>query len=336
MKDLLETIPPETAIDFYGTGGVVAELEAEVAKVLGKEAALFLPTGTMAQQATLRVHADRRSRKAIAFHPACHLETHEERGYERLHGLFGVPVGDRNAPLSLAALEQVHEPLAALLVELPQRDLGGTLPTWEELEAQVTWARERGAAVHLDGARIFEAGPYYASTSRKTLTDVAGLFDTVYVSFYKGLRGIAGSCVAGESDVIAELSVWRTRHGGRVFAMWPYAASALTVLRERLPKMGRYYRHAVAIAKALQGAPGVEVMPYPVQAPMMHLRLSVTVEELRTRAIEIAESDDIWTFGRPFASEGPRLQRCELSVGDATLEVTPSEMRRVVERLVAP
>ena len=331
--DLLGTIPPDTAIDYYGTGGVVEELETEVARMLGKDAALFLPTGTMAQQATLRVHADRRSRRAVAFHPACHLESHEERGYQRLHGLFGVPVGDRNSPLTAADLLQVHDPLGALLIELPQRDLGGTLPTWDDLVAQAAWARQRGAAVHLDGARIFEAGPYYAASAKKKLSDVAALFDTVYVSFYKGLAGLAGCCVAGEPDVIAELSLWRTRHGGRVFAMWPYAASALSVLRERAPKMGRYYRHATAIAKALQGAPGVEVMPWPVQAPMMHLRLAVTVEELRARAIDIAKTEGIWTFSRPFASEGPNLQRCELSVGDATLEIAPAEMRAIVERL---
>jgi len=332
-RELLGTIPLDTEIDYYGTGGVVEELEGEVARLLGKEAALFCPTGTMAQQATLRVHADRRSARSVAFHPACHLDSHEERGYERLHGLFGVPVGGRNVPLTAEALAQVHEPVAALVLELPQRDLGGTLPEWDELVAQTAWASARGAAVHLDGARIFEAGPYYAATAGKRLSDVASLFDTVYVSFYKGLGGIAGSCVAGDADVVAELSTWRTRHGGRIFAMWPYAASALTVLRERLPKMDRYYRHALAISRALDGVPGVEVLPSPVQAPMMHLRLPVSVEELRARAIGIAHDEGIWTFGRPFLSEGPRLQRCELAVGDATLEVTPDEMRRVVERL---
>ncbi len=334
-RDLLGTIPPDVEIDHYGVGGIVAELEAEVARILGKEAAIFIPTGTMAQQATLRVHADRRGRVAVAFHPACHLDSHEERGYERLHGLFGVPVGDRDSPLTAAKLEGVHEPLAALLIELPQRDLGGTLPDWGDLVSQVGWARERSAAVHLDGARLWEAGPFYAKANKKKLSDIAGLFDTVYVSFYKGLGGIAGCCVAGQADVVAELSLWRTRHGGRVFAMWPYAASALTVLHERLPRMGKYHRHAIAVAEALADLPGVEVMPQPVQAPMMHVRLAVTVEELRSRAIDIARSEGIWTFSRPFRSEGTKLQRCELAVGDSTLEISASEMRAVFERLVA-
>jgi threonine aldolase len=332
--ELLATIPPGTEIDYYGIGGVVTELEEEVASLLGKEAALFLPTGTMAQQATLRVHADRRSSRTVAFHPTCHMETNEERGYERLHGLFAVPVGPREGPLSSASLAQVHEPIAALLLELPQRSLGGTLPFWKELVGQVAWARDRGAAVHLDGARLWDASPFYKAKHRKSLTDVAGLFDTVYVSFYKGLGGIAGCCVAGDTDVIEELSVWRTRHGGRAFGLWPYAASALSALRTRLPRMPSYYRHSLAIADAVRGLPGVEVLPDPVQSPMMHLRFSVDLESLRERVVEIARAEKVWTFARPWVSLGPRLQEFELHVGDATLELSPEEIRDLFARLV--
>ncbi len=332
--ELLATIPPGTEIDYYGIGGAVTELEREVASLLGKDAALFLPTGTMAQQATLRVHADRRSSRSVAFHPACHMDANEERGYERLHGLFGVPVGPQEEPLSIASLAEVHEPIAALLLELPQRSLGGTLPSWKELVAQVAWARDRGAAVHLDGARLWDASPFYKALHRKSLSEVAGLFDTVYVSFYKGLGGIAGCCVAGDTDVIEELSVWRTRHGGRAFGLWPYAASALAALRARLPRMPMYYRHALAIADAVSGLPGVEVLPDPVQSPMMHLRFAVDLESIRARVIEIARAERVWTFARPWASLGPRLQEFELHVGDATLELSPEEIRDLLARLV--
>lgn len=331
---LLAQIPADTEMDRYGHGGVVAELEGEVAALLGKEAALFLPTGTMAQQATLRVHAERRGRTAVAFHPACHLESHEERAYQRLHGLFGIPVGSRHAPLTLAALRDgVAEPLAALVLELPQRDLGGTLPTFRELSAQVAWARERGAAVHLDGARLWEAAPYYARSARQSMADVAALFDTVYVSFYKGLGGIAGCCVAGDRDVIDELSVWRTRHGGRAFMLWPYAASALTVLRTRPSDMDRYWRHARRIADALRGTARLDVLPDEVRTPMMHLRIADTTDAIAARALDIARRDRVATFVGPFTSVGTRLQEFEFQVGAATMAFTPEEVASIVARL---
>lgn len=331
-RNLLATIPEETEVDYYGVGGAVTALEAKVAALLNKPAALFLPSGTMAQQIVLRVHGERRGTKSVAFHPACHLDSHEERGYQLLHGLFAIPVGPRNLPLTAASLSLVHEPVGSLLIELPQRDLGGTLPTWRELNAQVAWARERGTAAHLDGARLWESTSYY----KKSPAEIAELFDSVYVSFYKGLGGITGCCVAGDQDLLDEVSVWRTRHGGRLFGMWPYAASALSVLETRLPRMGKYYRHAVAISKALADLPSVEVLPLPVQSSMMHLRLSITPEELRERAIDMARRKKIWTFARPFVAEGGSLQRIEFTVGDGTLDFTPDEVRDLIEQLASP
>lgn len=325
----LDTIPRDAEMDRYGQGGVVAELERRVARLLGKPQALFLPSGTMAQQAVLRVHADRRGRRGIVFHPYSHLDWHEGRGYQRLHQLHAIPAGPLHELLSLASLESVAEPPAALLIELPQRDLGGVLPAWDDLVAQVNWARDRGAAVHMDGARLWEAAPYYG----RELAEIAGLFDTVYVSFYKGLGGIAGSAVAGDQETIRELSEWRTRHGGRLVALWPYAASALTVLEDRLPKMPRYYAHAVAIAEALQTLPDVLVMPNPPETPMMHLVLPVTKRQLADNARAIAERTGVWTFFRPFASDAPTRQRIEFTVGDATLEFSPEAVRTLIGQL---
>ncbi len=327
--DMLAGIPPDTEMDRYGAGGVVARLERRMAVLLGKEAALFFPSGTMAQQIVLRVHAERRGRRTIVYHPYCHLDWYEGRGYARLHGLVGVPAGPLRQPLTLDTLAAVPEPPAALLLELPQRDLGGWLPAWEDLQAQVAWARSRGAAVHMDGARLWEATPYYA----KAPADIAALFDTVYVSFYKGLGGLAGCVLAGPADIVAEAAEWRVRHGGRLVALWPYAAAAETALEQRLPLMPRYFAHARAIAAALGGVPGVTVLPHPPHAPMMHLSLDVTRDELLTRCLTIAERDGVWTFPRPFASDEPRRQRLEFTVGDATLGFPPAEVRRLVAEL---
>ena len=145
---MLAEIPTDVEPDLYGNGGVVAELEAEVASILGKPAAVYVPSGTMAQQIVLRVHADRRNRRTVLFHPDCHLAVHELGALERLHGLHGRAVGSRTRTIGIDDLRPapgdpapVAEAPAALLLELPQRDLGGQLPAWAELVEQVEWAR---------------------------------------------------------------------------------------------------------------------------------------------------------------------------------------------------
>jgi threonine aldolase len=328
----LANIPLDTELDLYGQGGVVAALEREVAELLGKPAALFLPSGTMAQQAVVRVHADRRKSRTVLFHPACHLDQHEGRAFERLHGLVGRPVGNPNRLLTLDDLGAVAEPTAVLLIELPQRDLGGRQPAWEELVAQVGWARDRGAAAHLDGARLWESAAGYGVEPAR----IAELFDTVYVSFYKGIGALSGCAVAGEPGVIAELAEWRGRHGGTLFALWPYAASALTCLHRRLPLMPRYLEHARAIAEALSGRPGVTVLPDPPQTSMMHLLLTGTTDSLQAAARRLAEEQLLWTWSATMPTGDPSVQRVELSVGDATSKLSPNEIGDAVAALIQP
>jgi threonine aldolase len=331
---LLAMIPSDTTTDVYGSGGVVEVLEREVARRLGKESALFMITGTMAQQTILRVHADARHRKSVVFHPKCHLDVREERAYERLHGLVAVTCGTASEPLTSQQLAAVREPVAAVLIELPQRDLGGTLPPWDELVAQVQWARDHGAAAHMDGARLWESAPYYAASAAKSISDIAALFDTVYVSFYKGLGAIAGCCVAGDEATIEELKLWRVRHGGRAYGLWPYAASALSALELRADRFTGYYERALQIARALHRIDGIEILPYPVQSPMMHVRVSRPVETVMTRMRDVARKDGVWMFGGAYDTEGPRLQRFEFNVGDATMEFTIKEIGQLFERVV--
>jgi threonine aldolase len=250
-------------LDKYGKGELPERVEGRVAELLGKEAATWFPSGTMAQQIALRIHSDRRGRKAVAFHPHCHLDVHEERGYAVLHGLHAVLLGSPNRLFTLPDLEQIAEPLAAVLIELPQRDLGGQLPQWDELVEITELARAKGAAVHMDGARLWQCGPFYG----RELAEIAALFDSVYVSLYKDLGAGTGCVLAGPADFVAESQVWRVRHGGRLFRIGHYLEAAERGLDEVLPRMPEL----VARAKELAAALDAEVIPNPPQTAMFHV-----------------------------------------------------------------
>jgi threonine aldolase len=222
--------------------------------------------------------------------------------------------------------------VTALLVELPQRDLGGAQPTWDDLQAQVEWAHARGAAAHLDGARLWESAAGYG----RTPAEVGHAFDSVYVSFYKGIGALPGCCVAGDASLVAELREWRRRMGGTLSGMWPNAASAHTLLRPRLSRMGDYLAHAVAIADALREVDGVDVVPDPPQTPMMHLLLRATPETLEAGVRRLALRRGLWTFPQAMTTGDPRRQRVELSVGDATCAWSPMEIAEAMAELVRP
>jgi threonine aldolase len=328
---MLAEIPTDIESDSYGEGGVVTELEAEVAAILGKPAAVFVPSGTMAQQIALRIHADRRNRRTVLWHPQCHLDVHELGAIERLHDIHGRQVGGPDRLLTIEDLHEVAEPPAALLLELPQRDLGGQLPAWDDLLAQVEWAHSVGAAAHMDGARLWQCAGFYD----KPLAAIAEPFDTVYVSFYKDIGALAGAAVAGPADVMAEVREWRQRHGGTFYDMWPHAASALVNLRARLPRMPAYREQALAVVAALADLPGVQVVPDPPHGSMFHLVFHREPADLQAAALRLATDDGIWTWARFHATEIPGISRVELSVGDATLEWTPAEFREVIARLLA-
>ena len=320
----------EVESDRYGTGGVVAELEAEVAGLLGKPAAVVMPSGTMAQQIALRVHADRTGRRTVLWHPTCHLALWEDQAAERLHGLHGRPVGTPTELITVDDLDGVAEYAAVLLLELPQREIGGRLPDWDDLVAQTELARSHGTATHLDGARLLESLPFY----QRDAAEVASLFDSVYLSLYKGLGGVAGCVLAGEEQLVAEAREWRHRHGGTLFGLWPYAAAGLAGLRLRGPRMPAYVAHARAIAAGLAGLAGVRVVPDPPQTAMMHLLLRGEDVEISRRMRTVARDRGVFSWPGTIATGVPGWVRVELTVGDATTAWTPAEVRELVAGLL--
>jgi threonine aldolase len=331
LEALVEAIDERERADRYGEGARLERLERRTADLLGKEAAVFMPSGTMAQQIAARIWCDRRDIRTMAFHPTCHLEIQEEKAYERLHGLCGRLVGDPNRVISLEDLESIHEPVAMLLLELPQREIGGRLPEWDDLVAQAEWARARGIALHLDGARLWEAQPYYA----RPHAEIAGLFDSVYVSFYKGLGGMAGAALAADAETIAEARVWLRRHGGNLVTMHPYVVAAETSLDERLERMPAYLGHARALASALGTLDGLEVVPDPPQTPMFHIHLRGDRERLADAALTLAEERKVFLFADPSSTTSPSWQRHEVMVGDVTFGLEPDELRDFYAEILA-
>ena len=330
LAQLAAACPPDLVFDRYGEGELLRGFEQEIAALLGTEAAVFMPSGTMAQQIALRVWAERRRLPSVAFHPTCHLEIHEERGYERLHGLSARLVGARTALLTLADLERMAEPVAALLLELPQRELGGILPAWDDLTAIAAWAKREGVALHLDGARLWETRPFYG----REYAEIAGLFDSVYVSLYKGLGAIAGSVLAGPASFIAEARVWQRRHGGTLVSVYPLVLSAKAGLAARLARMGQYHEKAVAIARRLSVIPDLVVIPDPPHTNMMHLAVRGAADRLERAALEVAEASRVWLFGKAMPTGVPGWQRLELSAYDGALEIETEEIGQLVEAML--
>jgi threonine aldolase len=330
LAELSAFTDPEVDSDIYGKGDLIEGFEAEIATLLGKPAAVFMPSGTMAQQIALRIWADRKGVRNIAFHPTCHLELHEQQAYRELHHLQGILVGDRYSLITLDDLKHIQVPLAALLLELPQRYLGGALPTWEDLNAQTAWTRERDIIAHMDGARLWECQPFYG----RDYTEIAALFDTVYVSFYKILNGIAGAALAGPEDLIAEARIWQRRHGGNLVHLYPFVLSARKGLAEFLPCMGDYHAKAMEVAAALARIPEMEVAPNPPHTNMMEVFVRGDRDRLWNAALDIAEERKIWFLRGLVPAEIPAYSVFEIVVGSATLDFSADEIAALFAEMI--
>jgi threonine aldolase len=324
---LLADLAEETALldadggwDRYGEHGPVAELERQVAELLGKPAAAMFPSGVMAQQSVLRCWTDRQGSARVALPALSHLLHHEQDGPALLHGLRYEHLSDGPRTPTVEDLAAVPGPLGAVLLELPLRDGGYLLPSWEELGDLSRACRERGVPLHLDGARLWESAPHLGHD----LHEVAALADSVYVSFYKGLRGLAGAAVAGPADVIDEARQWRTRMGGTLYSLHPYAVAALRGLRLELPRMADYHRRAVELAGALRDR-GLGVTPDPPHTNAFRVHVPRPAAEVDERVVSLMERERVALTPSFRDADTPGWSWTELTVGATTMDWDPDE-----------
>ncbi|GEC10037.1 threonine aldolase [Streptomyces spinoverrucosus] len=325
----------ETA-DLYGNG-IVEALEAKVAGLLGTEAAAFFPTGTMAQQVALRCWAGRTGNPTVALHPLAHPEVHERHAFTQVSGLRPVRLSSEPRLPTAAEIRDFEEPFGALMLELPLRDAGFVLPSWEELTEVVQAARERDAVVHFDGARLWESTVHFG----RPLHEIAGLADSVYVSFYKSLNGFGGAALAGPRTLIEEAKTWRHRYGGQVFQQFPTVLSALAGLERELPRLPDYVRHARVVAAALRegfaaaGVPWARVQPEEPHTNEFQVWLPYDADTVAEAAVLQAEETGTLLFGRAWDAPGPGLAVAEIDVRAAGLEWTAEDVKAAVAEFVS-
>jgi threonine aldolase len=330
LRALADTPDAAGPPDRYGDGDVVRAVEAQVAGLLGMPSALFVIKGVMAQQAVLRAWTDRRGTPVVAVHPLSHIDLDESAAYERLHGLRPVRLG-RHRPFTTADLDRVAERLGAVVVELPLRRAGHLLPSWDELVAISDWCRGHGVPLHLDGARLWES----AAGLGRSAAEIAALADSVYVSFYKGLGGLGGCALLAPADVLAEAGVWITRHGGSMFAAFPYALAALDGLRTELPQLPGHHARAAGLAAAIAAVPGVAVVPDPPHTNAFQVHLPARPEAVADAVARTARDTGVWLTDRVSVVTRPDTAMIEVTVGPATADVPDDEAAGLIAGLTS-
>jgi threonine aldolase len=329
LAEIAEAADDSEYPDVYGDGALLESFESEIAQLLGKEAAVFMPSGTMAQQIALRIQSDRRNCRNVGLHPQSHLVVSENNAMQMMHDLRAILLGDRNALYTLADLQAVNDRLSAVVLELPERNIGGALRPWNEVLAICGWAQEANTAMHLDGARLWESQPFYG----RPLPELTQPFETVYVSFYKVLNAVAGAALAGPKAIVDEARAWQWRHGGRLVQQYPMIVSARDGIRRYLPRIPLYCKCAREIAAILSEFPDVVVTPNIPPTNMMHVYVCGEIEPLRSNALRVSQESGVWMPARWNRTQLPGWAMFELSCAEGSLKISDDQVRELFGRV---
>lgn len=314
--------------DKYMTGELFDRLENRVADLLGKEKALYLPSGKLAQMAALKSLCRRAGCSRIAMHPRAHLEEYEARAYSELWGLTSAQLGGYDRLPNKLDIQSITEQLGVVTIELPTRKLGCLLPTWNQLTEISKYSRQKNIFLHMDGARLWESQPYYG----KELSEISNLFDTVYVALDKGLGALGGAVLAGPTWVIEEAKVWQRRAGGRALRSFPYILSALKALDERLPRMGEFHDKARSVAASLENVSTLSISPNPPHANAFLVSMKGKMDSAVNARDVVAKEHNIWLFDNAIDAVDQNILRFEVTVRGAAIELSDEEIKRAITR----
>ena len=260
--------------DVYGEDPTVNRLEARVAEVLGKEAAIYVPSGCMANQIAIRVHCA--PGDEILTERNSHILLWEGGGPAALSGVVVRPLGGTHGILSVDALrdqlapDDIHSsPTRLIWLENTHNRGGGTIHPFESIQAIARWAAEAGVPMHLDGARIWNA----VTATGIPAAAWAKPFETVSVCFSKGLGAPVGSALAGSKAHIALARRYRKLFGGAMRQVGFLAAACLYALDHHVERLADDPANARLLADAVSATRGLTLDPPEVHTNVVWFRV---------------------------------------------------------------
>ncbi|KIC95426.1 threonine aldolase family protein [Flavihumibacter solisilvae] len=249
--------------DRYGTGGVVAALEKKFTEITGKESAIFMPSGTMANQLAIAVLSGESSK--VFVQDTSHVFRDEADAAQSVFSKRLYPLAPGETYFTARQLQDTIESLpneevfrtgiGAVSIENPVRRTDGRQVPIDEIRKISTYCRSNNIKLHLDGARLFMASAW----SGVPIKEYASHFDTVYVSLYKYFGASAGAVLCGSKDVIGKMGHLVKVHGGSMYSNWANAAMALHRLDGFEERLQSAVRRSEEIFASLNKIPGIRV-----------------------------------------------------------------------------
>jgi len=314
-----QTIAP----DYYGNGGATQKLEAAFAKITGKEKAIFLPTGTMANQLAIKLLNGNNTKALVPENS--HVFRDEADAAQEVHGKRLVPVGKGKSFFDVQDLKQTiryynegevfKSGIGTVVIECPVRRADGVAVPFNTLKAITDYCREKGYKTHLDGARIHLASTYTSVSVAK----YASLFDTVYISLYKYLNASSGAILCGKAEVIDKLVHQIKVYGGTAFQTWNATAMALHYLEGIEDRWKKVKTNAEQIVTALNKMEGVQIKKLTNGTNILHLTLDDAIN-LKILANTLFKTHNIW-LGRA-NKEGV----IKFTINESLLQRTPQKI----------
>ncbi len=216
--------------DDFSRGGLIEQVEKRFADLLGKERAVFFPTGTLANHVGVRLLAG--DKRRVLIQAESHLYNDSGDCVQTLSNLNLVPLAPGRATFTLDEVAEqvergdasrVYAPVGAISIESPVRRKSGEAFDFAQMQRIAAYARQKGIKLHLDGSRVFLAAPFTGVSVKQ----YAGLFDTVYVSLYKYFNAASGAVLAGPRALLDDVYHLRRTFGAGLPHSWPIAAVAL-------------------------------------------------------------------------------------------------------------